>query len=299
MWCDRRKVGVASTCIANPTSRSEAHEEIVSFASTRGGMRICLGLRSGSGRHAGERSGGDHHPVEFQYGHRRQQCSDAVDRHRLGHARRHERRCEQRGHPGRRAETRRPPTRAFRTTPGGCAAATSNGWSGTTQLLSGAQFNVSTAGASNIVASFDVQATDGSPRHGQFQYTVDGANFTSFGSLIDFNASYDGWATFSYDLSVDPGGEQQPAVRVQAGLGVLAGRVHQRQRRATGEHRVPAGQRHHAGLQRHGRQLAVRHGHGFVRAGAVDDARRARWRRWGSWSPDRVAVSDRLRASVR
>ena len=85
-----------------------------------------------------------------------------------------------------------------------------NGWSGTTQLLSGAQFNVSTAGASNIVASFDVQATDGSPRHGQFQYTVDGANFTSFGSLIDFNASFDGWATFSYDLSSIPAVNNNP-----------------------------------------------------------------------------------------
>jgi hypothetical protein len=76
-----------------------------------------------------------------------------------------------------------------------------NGWSGTTQLLSGAQFNASTAGLSNIVASFDVQATDGSPRYGQFQYTIDGSNFTSFGSLLDFNTSFDGWATFSYDLS--------------------------------------------------------------------------------------------------
>lgn len=86
----------------------------------------------------------------------------------------------------------------------------SNGWSGTTQLLSGAQFNASTAGASNIVASFDIQATDGSPRYGQFQYTVDGANFTSFGALLDFNATFDGWAPFSFDLSAVPGVSNNP-----------------------------------------------------------------------------------------
>ena len=79
-----------------------------------------------------------------------------------------------------------------------------NGWSGTTQLLSGAQFNASTAGASNIVASFDIQATDGSSRYGQFQYTVDGASFTSFGPLLDFNTTFDGWAPFSFDLSSVP-----------------------------------------------------------------------------------------------
>jgi hypothetical protein len=86
----------------------------------------------------------------------------------------------------------------------------SNGWSGTTQLLSGAQFNVSTAGLSKVVASFDVQATDGSPRYGQFQYTVDGATFTSLGSLIDFNASFDGWASFSFDLSAIPAVNNNP-----------------------------------------------------------------------------------------
>jgi hypothetical protein len=85
-----------------------------------------------------------------------------------------------------------------------------NGWSGTTQLLSGAQFNVSTAGLTSVVASFDVQATDGSPRHGQFQYTVDGTNFTSFGSLIDFNTTFDGWASFSYDLSSIPAVNNNP-----------------------------------------------------------------------------------------
>lgn len=86
-----------------------------------------------------------------------------------------------------------------------------NGWSGTTQLLSGAQFNSSTAGLSNIVARFDVQATDGSSRYGQFQYTVDGANFSSFGSLLDFNATFDGWATFAFDLSAIPAVNNNPS----------------------------------------------------------------------------------------
>ena len=81
----------------------------------------------------------------------------------------------------------------------------SNGWSGATQLLSGAQFSASTIGAANIVASFDIQATDGSSRYGQFQYTVDGTNFTSFGPLLDFNATFDGWAPIVFDLSAAPG----------------------------------------------------------------------------------------------
>lgn len=92
---------------------------------------------------------------------------------------------------------------------------TSNGWSGTTQLLSGAQFNASTAGASNVVASFDVHATDGSPRYAQFQYTTDGANFTSFGALLDFNATFDGFAPFSFDLSGIPAVNNNPLFGVK------------------------------------------------------------------------------------
>jgi hypothetical protein len=76
-----------------------------------------------------------------------------------------------------------------------------NGWSGTTQLLSGARFNVSTAGVTGVVVRFDLLATDGSPRHGQFQYTTDGTSFTSFGGLVDFNATFDKFTTLSYDLS--------------------------------------------------------------------------------------------------
>jgi hypothetical protein len=87
---------------------------------------------------------------------------------------------------------------------------TSNGWSGTTQLLSGARFNVSTAGVEDVVVRFEVQATDGSPRHGQFQYTIDGSNFVSFGDLIDFNRSFDGWAPFVYNLSALPAVEDNP-----------------------------------------------------------------------------------------
>lgn len=86
-----------------------------------------------------------------------------------------------------------------------------NGWSGTTSLLSGARFNVSTAGSNDVAVSLEVHATDGSPRHGQFQYTVDGTNFTSFGALIDFNTTFDGFAPFSFDLSAIPGANNNPS----------------------------------------------------------------------------------------
>jgi len=69
-----------------------------------------------------------------------------------------------------------------------------NGWSGNTSLLSGARFSLSTAGFTDIILSFDINATDGSPRHAQLQYTTDGTNFTSFDSLLDFNLTNDNWA---------------------------------------------------------------------------------------------------------
>ncbi len=79
---------------------------------------------------------------------------------------------------------------------------TTNGWSGTVSLLSGARFNVPTINADNIVVSMDINATDGSPRHAQFQYTLDGTSFTSFGGLLDFNASNDRWRNgISFNLS--------------------------------------------------------------------------------------------------
>jgi len=78
----------------------------------------------------------------------------------------------------------------------------SNGWSGTVSLLSGAKFNVSTANQENIVVSMDINATDGSARYAQFQYTLDGASFTSLGALLDFNLTNDRWANgFIFDLS--------------------------------------------------------------------------------------------------
>jgi len=77
-----------------------------------------------------------------------------------------------------------------------------NGWSGTTSLLSGAQFKASTVGYSNIGVSFDLNATDGSPRYAQLQVTTDGSNFASFGPLLDFNAKIDDWTNgISYDFS--------------------------------------------------------------------------------------------------
>jgi len=88
---------------------------------------------------------------------------------------------------------------------------TANGWSGTTSLLSGAQFNASTTGYTNIGISMDVFATDGSPRYAQLQLTTDGSNFTSFGPLLDFNTSNDNWANgISYDFSAVAGASDNP-----------------------------------------------------------------------------------------
>jgi hypothetical protein len=84
-----------------------------------------------------------------------------------------------------------------------------NGWSGTTQLLSGAQFSASTETFENIVVSFDLFATDGSPRHGQFQYTLNGTDFVSFGPILDFNPG-DAWFSFTYDLSAIAGVADNP-----------------------------------------------------------------------------------------
>ena len=131
-------------------------------------------------------------------------------------------------------------------------------------------FNVSTAGTSNIVASFDVQATDGSPRHGQFQYTVDGANFTSFGSLIDFNASFDGWATFSYDLSSIPAVNNNPLFGfklVSAFSPVGFSNTNGVQPANTAFQRASGTPTVYNGTAGNWR---IRHGHGILRAGAVD-----------------------------
>jgi MYXO-CTERM domain-containing protein len=86
-----------------------------------------------------------------------------------------------------------------------------NGWSGTTQLLSGARFNASTVGYTDVSVSFDMFATDGSPRHAQFQYTLDGTNFISLGSLLNFGTSNDVWTNgFSYNLSSIAGAANNP-----------------------------------------------------------------------------------------
>lgn len=94
---------------------------------------------------------------------------------------------------------------------GNSTASSENGWSGTTQLLSGAQFSASTVGFTDITLSFDIQATDGSPRYAQLQYTLDGTNFSSFGPLFDFNLTNDLWANgLTRDLSSIPGADNNP-----------------------------------------------------------------------------------------
>jgi hypothetical protein len=94
---------------------------------------------------------------------------------------------------------------------GNSTANSQNGWSGTTSLLSGAQFSTSTVGYKNVQVSFDIQATDGSPRYAQFQYTLDGNTFTSFGPLFDFSPTNDRWANgLSRDLSSIAGANNNP-----------------------------------------------------------------------------------------
>jgi hypothetical protein len=94
---------------------------------------------------------------------------------------------------------------------GNSTASSENGWSGTTQLLSGVQFSASTVGYKDIQLSFDLQATDGSPRYAQLQYTLDGSNFTSFGALFDFNPTNDRWAnSLTVDLSSISGADNNP-----------------------------------------------------------------------------------------
>lgn len=60
---------------------------------------------------------------------------------------------------------------------------TLNGFSTTTQLLSGMEGSVSTVGHSNVVVSFEWWTTTGSSKHGMFQYSTDGVTFTSFGGV--------------------------------------------------------------------------------------------------------------------
>ena len=77
-----------------------------------------------------------------------------------------------------------------------------NGWSGTVSLLSGARFNVSTVNRENIVVSMDINATDGSSRYAQFQYTLDGSSFSSLGGMLDFNPLNDRWLNeITFNLS--------------------------------------------------------------------------------------------------
>lgn len=87
----------------------------------------------------------------------------------------------------------------------------SNGWSGTQQLFSGARFNAPTTGYLDISISLDIFPTDGSPRHAQMQYTLDGTNFVSFGGLLDFNPLNDRWNNgVAFNLSSIAGANNNP-----------------------------------------------------------------------------------------
>ncbi|PPC88031.1 MAG: PEP-CTERM sorting domain-containing protein [Methylotenera sp.] len=65
--------------------------------------------------------------------------------------------------------------------------------------LRGVQYNVSTVGFSDITVSYDLRHSNTSSRYEQFQYSIDGTNFTDF-ALFDGNVG-DAWFNRSVDLS--------------------------------------------------------------------------------------------------
>lgn len=86
-----------------------------------------------------------------------------------------------------------------------------NGWSTTTQLLSGARFTAPTTGFRDIIVSMDVDASNGSASHAQFQYTTNGTDFLSFGDLTAFQNGSDAFDTgLTWDLSSISGVNDNP-----------------------------------------------------------------------------------------
>ncbi|PPD53914.1 MAG: PEP-CTERM sorting domain-containing protein [Methylotenera sp.] len=70
---------------------------------------------------------------------------------------------------------------------------------GAQNQLRGVQYNVSTVGFSDITVSYDLRHSNTSSRYEQFQYSIDGTNFTDF-ALFDGNVG-DTWFNRSVDLS--------------------------------------------------------------------------------------------------
>lgn len=86
-----------------------------------------------------------------------------------------------------------------------------NGWSTTTQLLSGARFTLPTTGFRDIIVSMDVDASNGAASHAQFQYTTNGTDFLSFGGLTEFQNGSNVFDTgLTWDLSSISGVNDNP-----------------------------------------------------------------------------------------
>lgn len=77
---------------------------------------------------------------------------------------------------------------------------------GTSNKLSGVQFNVSTLGFENIAVSYDLRHSNTSSRYEQFQYSLDGTNFVDF-ALFDGNAGDTWFNNRSVDLSAIAGAD--------------------------------------------------------------------------------------------
>jgi hypothetical protein len=95
---------------------------------------------------------------------------------------------------------------------------------GTGNLTSGLEIAVSTVGKSNILVSWDQRHSNRASRWAQFQYSVDGTNFTTAG-LTDqpspganglFNSTVgDAWTNRTLDLSSIPGANNNPNFKVR------------------------------------------------------------------------------------
>lgn len=64
---------------------------------------------------------------------------------------------------------------------------------GTGDRTRGVEFRLATTGYRDIVISFDQRHSNTASRYVQFQYSVDGTNFTDFGALFEANLGGDTW----------------------------------------------------------------------------------------------------------
>lgn len=97
---------------------------------------------------------------------------------------------------------------------------------GSVDLAAGVQFNVSTVGYfGGIVVSYDLRHSNTSSRWEQFQYSLDGINFVSYGAAFDGNAGDTWFNGRTVDLSSVAGAANNAnfAFRIVAAFGPSGG----------------------------------------------------------------------------